>query len=307
MSRATTTHARLGVLQLAADRVEANRGQAGDEDVGGDDQGRHRQYVLRADATKGGNLRLGGAGRGRGSRAKLLEAEFVGAGEVAQVRCERRALQVRQGASDGVGPSGIHGGPQRAFRADEDAARDEQLGHVYVERGLRRAEAGRRQVDHQRFAVHDQHVAQIQPAVRDPGVVQHSDLPAQLHEQLVAHLLGPRVLQRREIGLEGDQQRVAVGADARGDHPRHAHTGLRGHQRRDRLVLDLFEASDGCAPGWVAVGEKAPATREALRVLCVSAQDADLQRSSVVAVPEVVRGAALLALADPQVADVHAK
>ena len=77
---------------------------------------------------------------------------------------------------------------QRAFRADEDAARDEQLGHVHVERGLRRAEAGGRQVDQHRFAVHDEHVAEVQPAVRDAGVMQPSDLPAQLHEQLVAHL-----------------------------------------------------------------------------------------------------------------------
>jgi hypothetical protein len=72
-------------------------------------------------------------------------------------------------------------------------------------------------------------------------------------------------------------------------------------------VLDLFEASDGCAPWWIAVGEQAPPTGEALRVLCVSPQDTHPQRSSIIAVPEVVRSAALLALADPQVADVHTK
>jgi hypothetical protein len=137
--------------------------------------------------------------------------------------------------------------------------------------------------------------------------MQPSNLPAQLQKQLVAHLVGPRELQRREIGLVGDQQRVAVGAEARGDHLRHAHTRLRGHQRRDRLVLDLFEAPDGCAPWWIAVGEQAPPTREALGVLCVSPQDPHLQRSSVVAVPEVVSSAALLARADPKVADVHTK
>ena len=137
--------------------------------------------------------------------------------------------------------------------------------------------------------------------------MQPSDLPAQLQEQLVADLIGARELQRLEVGLAGDQQRVVVGAEARRDHLRHAHTRLRGHQRRHRLVLDLFEPSDGCAPWRIAVGEQAPPTREALSVLCVSPQHTHLQRSSVVVVPEVVSSAALLALADPQVADVHAK
>ena len=164
-----------------------------------------------------------------------------------------------------------------------------------------------RQVDQKRAAVHDKHVAQVQPAVRNAGVMQPSDLPAQLLEQLVAHLLGTRKLQGREIGLAGDQHGIVVGAEAGADDLGHTHARLPGHQRRDRLVFDLFEASDGCAPWWIAIDEKAPATREALRVLRVSAQDTDFQRSSVFAVPEVLRGAALLTLADAQVADIHAK
>ena len=110
-----------------------------------------------------------------------------------------------------------------------------------------------------------------------------------------------------DVGLAGDEQGVALGAEAGGDDLGHAHAGLRGHQRRQRLVLDLFQPSDGRAPRRIAVGEQPPATREALGVLCVSPQHANLQRSSVFVVPEVLRRADPLALRDPQVADVDAE
>ena len=205
------------------------------------------------------------------------------------MRRQRRALQVRQHSRDGVGPAAFTAW-RSARRTDENAARDEQLGHVHVERGLRRTERGGRQVDQHRSAVHDDHVADVEPAVRDAGVMQQCHLPHQLQEQRVAHLVGARELQRGQIGLASDQQRVAVGAEAGGNHIGHANAGLRGHQRRQRLVLHLLEPTDGCAPRRIAVSEKPPATRDALRVLCVSAQHAYLQRPPVRAVPEILRG-----------------
>ena len=45
---------------------------------------------------------------------------------------------------------------------------------------------------------------------------------------------------------------------------------LRGHHRRERLVLDLLDAADGHAPPRVAVGERAPTPCEPLGVLRVS-------------------------------------
>ena len=108
--------------------------------------------------------------------------------------------------------------------------------------------------------------------------MQPRHLPQQLLEQLVAHLLGARQLERLDVGLARDQQRVALGAEAGRDHFGHAHAGLRGHQRRQRLVLDLLEPSDGRAPRRVAVGEQPPATRQPLGVLRVSTEHAHLQR-----------------------------
>jgi hypothetical protein len=76
-------------------------------------------------------------GRTRRSGAKVLQADLVRACEVSEVRRERSALQVREHAGNGVAPAGRDGLAQRALRADEDGAGDEELGHVDVERGLR--------------------------------------------------------------------------------------------------------------------------------------------------------------------------
>ena len=75
-------------------------------------------------------------------------------------------------------------------------------------------------------------------------------------------------------------QRVAVRAESGGDDLGHPDSGLRGHQRRERLVLDLLEPADGDAPRRVAVGERPPAAGEPLGVLCVPAEHPHLQRAA---------------------------
>jgi len=59
-------------------------------------------------------------------------------GQVAQVRGERRALEVRQHAGHGRATVGVDGAPKRPVRPHEHRARYEQLGNVDVERRLRR-------------------------------------------------------------------------------------------------------------------------------------------------------------------------
>ena len=79
--------------------------------------------------------------------------------EVARVRRERGALEVRLDASQCTAEAGLDRLGERALGADEDTAGHEELGHVDVERRLRRAERRRRQVDEHRPVLADEHVA----------------------------------------------------------------------------------------------------------------------------------------------------
>ena len=68
-------------------------------------------------------------------------------------------------------------------------------------------------------------------------------------ERLVAHLSGLDELERLDVRLARDHERVALGAEPDGDDLGHPDAGLRGHQRRQRLVLDLLEPPDGALRG----------------------------------------------------------
>ena len=93
------------------------------------------------------------------------------------------------------------------------------------------------------------------------------------------------------------------GLEADGDHLGHADARLRGHQRRDCLVLDLLEPSHRCAPRWVTVGEQSPATGQPLGVLRVPAEHAHLQRAPLRVVPHELGRSDPLSLRDAQVVD----
>ena len=138
----------------------------------------------------------------------------------------------------------------------------------------------------------------------DARVVQPPNLPPQLLEDLVAHLIGAGELEWRDIRLARGQDGVVVGAEADRDHFRYPDTGLAGHQRRERLVFDLLQPSDGGALREVSVGEQAPATGEPLGVLRVPAKYAYLQRVAVAVVPDELGRPDTLPLGDRQVACV---
>ena len=121
-----------------------------------------------------------------------------------------------------------------------------------------------------RLPVDDGDVQAVEPAVRDAGGVKPGDLLPQLVEQVIGHLLRRHVLERLDVGLTRDDQRVAPQPLGRDDHLGHANAGPGGHHRRERLVLDLLDAADGHALPRVAVGERAPTPREPLGVLRVA-------------------------------------
>ncbi len=89
--------------------------------------------------------------------------------------------------------------------------------------------------------------------MRDPGSVQRGDLVPESAEQLVGDFV--RLFERPDFGLLRHEDRVARGAERRRENVRHADAGAAGHERRERLVLDLLEPSDGDAVRRVPVGE----------------------------------------------------
>ena len=160
------------------------------EQVGGEDQGRHEHEVLRPNAAQRRDLRRPPCRPRRGGQPEILEGDLVRACQVAQMRCQCGALQVGQRAFNCVAPASFDGPVQRPLRADENGARDEELGNVDVERGLRRAERRRRQVDQHRPVVEDEDVARVEPAVGDARSMKPANLSPEILERLVAHLIG---------------------------------------------------------------------------------------------------------------------
>ena len=202
------------------------------------------------------------------------------------MRCERGALEVREDAGDGVAAAGLDGLGQRALGADEDGAGDEELGHVDVERRLRGAERRGRQVDQHRPVVDDEHVARVEPAVRDACRVQPLDLPPQILEQ--SSSLTWSALASSSGSMSG--WRVTTSASPSGPSAAMTTSGTRtpacaAMKSRQRLVLDLLEAPDRRASRRIAVGEQPPAPGEPLRVLRVAAEHAYLQRAPAASWP----------------------
>ena len=134
-----------------------------------------------------------------------------------------------------------------------------------------------REIHDHRLPVDDGDVAGVQPAVRHARGVEPGDLLPQLVEQRDrSRCPGRHVLERLDVGLARDDQRVApqplgVAITTSGTRT----PALRGHHRRERLVLDLLDAADGHALPRVAVGERAPAPRDPLGVLRVAPEHPD--------------------------------
>ncbi len=119
------------------------------------------------------------------------------------MRRERRALHVRQHAPDSVGPARLDRFAECPVGADEDTARNQELGDVHVEGGLGGTERRRREVDEHRTFVRVEHVAQVEAAVGDARCVKPGDLPPEILQRLVAHLIGAREFERVDVRLGG--------------------------------------------------------------------------------------------------------
>ena len=120
------------------------------------------------------------------------------------------------------------------------------------------------------------------------------DLLPEVLQRLVRHLLGGRQLERLDLGLPRHDERVAVGAEGCRDHLGHSDPGLRGHQRRQRLVLDLLQPPDRGAARRIAVGEETPAPRQPLGVLSVATEHPCLEGTTFEVVADELRGAHVL-------------
>jgi hypothetical protein len=158
-----------------------------------------------------------------------------------------------------------------------------------------------------RLTVDDDDVAEVEPAVRDTGVMKPGDLAQELLQELITHLIGGRELERVNLRLARDQQCVPFWSETDGDDLRDPDAGLRRHQCRQRLMLDLLEPPEGRASRRVAIGEEPPAASRALGVLSVAPQHAHLQRSSVPLAPEELRSADPLSLGGAKIINLDAE
>ena len=95
---------------------------------------------------------------------------------------QRGSLEVGEDPADGGTPACLDRPFEGTFRTDKDRAGDEELGDVHIERRLLGAERRGREVDEHRPVADNQDAAQVESSVRDAGVVQTSDLFANLIE-----------------------------------------------------------------------------------------------------------------------------
>src|SRR6185369_10348171 len=120
----------------------------------------------------------------------------------------------------------------------------------------RRTERGRCEPDQLRAVVAEHDIAGVEASVRDTGGVKSRDLVPKLVQLLVTHTFRGDTLERLGVGLSRDQERVAAYPQRRHHDSGNANAGLRGHQDRQGLVLDLLEPADRGAPRWISIGEK---------------------------------------------------
>ena len=241
--------------------------------------------------------------RGRSSLLpQRLQLDLVVVGQLAHVRGERGTLQERDRALDRVSACAVERRVERAVRSDQHRRRDQQLGHVDVDSGWRRAERRDREVDEYRLPVDDHDVTPVEPAVRHARGVELGDLLPQRSEQLVGHGARRGVLERVDVGPAGHDERVPLRAERGCHHLGHAHPRLRGHHRRQRLVLDLLEPAHGCAPPRVPVRKRTPTARDPLCVLCIPPEHPDVHGAALAVVTDVLRAAEALAFCRSEVA-----
>ena len=115
-----------------------------------------------------------------------------------------------------------------------------------------------------------------QAAVRDPGPVQMGGLFQRSRNRSSATSTASSAA---GLGLSVTRSHPRRGR-ARLSNVGNADAGAAGHERRERLVLDLLEPADGDAVGGPG-RRRAPAPRQALSVLRVPAEDTHSDRSAV--------------------------
>jgi len=123
----------------------------------------------------------------------------------------------------------------------------------------------------------------------------------------VARAVGRQALERLDVGLEGDDERVAVRAKRSGYDVGDVDSGLARQRRRQRLVLDLLEPAYAHASRWIPIGERAPQPGYPLGVLRIPSENAHPQRLSVEVVPDVLGRADVLLCRRLQVGRFHAQ
>ena len=217
------------------------------------------------------------------------------------MRRQRGALEVGERACDGVGA----GRRRRRWRAPGRARRGPCLRRAARPRRCRATTAalrawpprGRRASARRPTTIT---LPRVQAPVRDPGPVQLGDLVPE-SRGAARRRLRPPLRAAATSGCSVTRIASPSGPSAAASNVGHADAGAAGHERRERLVLDLLQPADGDAVRRVPVGEQAPAPRQALGVLRVPAEDTHPDRPAA-RVSDVLRGAEVLPLDGAQIA-----
>ena len=143
-TRATIDPRPLRARQLLDDGRDADVGELGEQQVG-----RHRREARQQDVAERDPPDLGDLGHlptrlGDDALAQPVDVEGRLAGGVAQRRREGRPLQERHGVLQGGVAEGGAGSGQGLVLSDDERRRDQQLGRVGGEHGIRRHAGGRR-------------------------------------------------------------------------------------------------------------------------------------------------------------------
>ena len=210
---ATMTQAGVGVLQLVGDRAEPDLRELADEEIRGKDHEPHQQDVPQPNAAQRHHLGLRRSRSCRGSSRRSLSPTSWD--RARSRRCGVSAARWRYGSARATASPQPAATTSRSARSGPTRTVTRRAARPRRDRATSGGrERRRREVDQHRAVVEHEHVARVEPAVRDPGRVQAADLVPEILEHLVVDVgqgRRARVGRRAADGSRSPRRRASRG------------------------------------------------------------------------------------------------